>query len=174
MPRRYIFRTKRSWYASPLLIFLLAGAILSGLFVTQGFRRGEIQPLFLPTPTPTRIANSFAQEAETHFQAGALDAAIASYKDAIKVDPKNGRMYAELARILTYSTESLSTNTEKQARFDEALQASKQAVDLSPDDSTAFAIRAFTLDRYASFLRYVLLDQDQSSRVLTDGEQAVS
>jgi hypothetical protein len=67
-PQRYIFRRQQRWYSSPFYIFTLLVLILSGLFVTQGFRRGEIEPLFEPTPTPTRVAYSYAQEAETHFR----------------------------------------------------------------------------------------------------------
>src|SRR5512146_2639992 len=119
-PPRYIFRRQRRWYSSPIYIFSLAALIISGLFITQGFRRGEMKPLFLPTPTPTRIAGSFSQEAETHFQAGNLDAAIASYHEAINTNPNNGLLYAELARILTYSTESQTTDQEKEDRFKQA------------------------------------------------------
>ena len=174
MPPRYLFRKQTRWYSSPFAIFLLSGMIISVLFVTQGFRRGEIEPLFLPTPTPTRIPQSFAQEAETHFQAGNLNAAITSYQDAIAIDPENGRLYAEMARILTYSTETLTTTTEKQARFNLALEASENAVRLSPEDSTAFAVKAFTLDWYASFVRWILLDEDEATRLLIEAEQTVS
>src|SRR5512133_1362345 len=134
-PQRYIFRRTRRWYSSPFYIFTLAILIISGLFVTQGFRRGEVKPLFMPTPTPTRIANSYSMEAETHFQAGNLDAAIASYQEAITINPGNGRLYAELARILTYSTESQTTDTEKETRFKQALEAAQKAVKLAPEDS---------------------------------------
>jgi len=173
-PERYIFRRQPKWYSSPLLIFILTGMILSGLFVTQAFRRGDMKPLFMPTPTPTRVATSFEMEAETHFLAGNLDAAVASYEQAISVNSQNGRLYANLARILTYSTESLTTEVAKQERFNQALQAAERAVELSPDDSTAFAVRAFALDWYASFTNYILLDSEEGSRLLTEAEQAVS
>ncbi len=173
-PRRYIFRKQRVWVSSPFLMFVLLLSIMGGLFITQGFRRGDVKPLFMPTPTPTRVALSFANEAETHYKAGNLDAAIASYQEAISVDPENGRLYAEMAMIMTYSTQLKSTEREKQARFDQAIEAAEQAVLLSPDDSTAHAVRAFALDWYAGFVRYILLDPDQATRLLTDAEQAVS
>ena len=106
----------------------------------------------MPTPTPTRIATSFAMEAETHFQAGNLDAAIASYQQAIRSTRRTAACMPNLARILTYSTESHTTDKEKQERLEQAMAAAKQATELSPDDSTAFAVHAFTLDWYASFL----------------------
>jgi tetratricopeptide (TPR) repeat protein len=173
-PPRYIFRKQRRWYSSPLAVFFLSLTIIGGLFVTQGFRRGEVKPLFQATPTPTRIPESFALEAETHFSAGSLDAAIASYEEAIKTDPQNGRLYAELGRILTYSTESQTTQVAKQERFNQALEATQKAIELSPEDSTAFAVRAFALDWYASFNTYILLNPDEGARLLTEGEQAVS
>ncbi len=173
-PQRYIFRKQQQWYSSPLAIFVLVGMILGGLFVTQGYRRGEIKPMFLPTPTPTRIAGSFALEADTHFQAGNLDAAIQSYQDAINVDPQNGRLYAELARILTYSTESQTTDIAKQDRFELALKAANQAVVLSPDDSTAYAILGFTKDWYASFYHWIKQDNTESERLLVEADQAIS
>lgn len=173
-PQRYIFRRQQRWYSSPLYIFTLLVLILSGLFVTQGFRRGEIEPLFEPTPTPTRVAYSYALEAETHFQAGSLDEAVASYEQAIRIDPKNGRLYAEMARILTYSTETQTTDVEKQSRFDKAMEASQKAIELSPDDSTAWALRAFTLDWYASFTKYILRQESEGEKLLTEAEQAAA
>ncbi len=101
--------------------------ILSGLFVTQAFRRGDMKPLFLPTPTPTRVATSFEMEAETHFQAGNLDAAVASYQQAISVNPQNGRLYAKLARILTYSTESRATDKEKRSALEQAMAGGEES-----------------------------------------------
>jgi tetratricopeptide (TPR) repeat protein len=173
-PPRYIFRRQRRWYSSPIYVFSLVLLILAGLFVTQGFRRGEMKPLFQPTPTPTRVAYSYAQEAETHFRAGSLDAAIASYQEAIRIDPTNGRLYAEMARILTYSTESQSTEVEKQVRFDQAMEATQKAVELAPDDSTAWAVRAFTLDWYASFVKYILKEEKQGEKLLTEAEQSAA
>jgi len=173
-PRRYLFRRDRRWISSPLYVFTLLTLILSGLFITQGYRRQEIQPFFLPTPTPTRIAGSFAREAETHFQAGNLDAAIASYQEAISIDPENGRLYAELARILTYSTEMQTTAREKEERFKMALEAAEKAVEMAPEDSTAYAVLSFTLNWYSGFTTYILSDGDTGRKMMSDSEQAVT
>lgn len=174
MPPRYLFRRQRQWYSSPLYIFSLVLLIIGGLFVTQGFRRGEIKPLFLPTPTPTRIASSYSMEAETHFQAGNLDEAIAAYQEAILINPENGRLYAELARILTYSTESQITDKDKQARYDLAVQAAEKAIELSPEDSTAYAVHAFALNWNAGFVRYIQGDEARGMELLTMAEQSIN
>ncbi len=173
-PQRYIFRRRRLWFTSPLHVLVLATLIWGGLMVTQGFKRGDVKPLFEPTPTPTRIPQSFALEAETHFQAGNLDAAIASYQEAIVVNPDNGRLYAEMARILTYSTETQTTTPAKQARFNQAMEASQKAIELSPDDSTAYAVRAFVLDWYYGFTRYIIGDAEGAERLLLEAEQTVN
>ena len=126
-PQRYIFRRQRRWYSSPLLIFILVGVDPQRVVCYPGLPpRGDASRSFMPTPTPTRVASSFALEAETHFQAGNLDAAIASYQEAISINPQNGRLYAELARILTYSTESQTTDKEKQERFEQALAGGRR------------------------------------------------
>jgi tetratricopeptide (TPR) repeat protein len=173
-PQRYIFRQKQRWYSSPLLIFSLSALIISGLFVTQGYRRGEVKPLFLPTPTATRIASSFSQEAEMQFQSGNLDAAIASYQEAITINPDNGLLYAELARILTYSTESQTTDKEKEARFSQAVQAAEKATQLAPEDSTVFAVYAFALDWDAGFIKYIQGNDEAGSKMLTQAEQVIN
>lgn len=172
--RRFIFRRERRWFSSPFYVFLLVTMILGGLLITQGYRRQEIQPLFMPTTTPTRIAGSYAMEAQAHFQAGNLDAAIASYQQAIATDPNNGRLYAELARILTYSTGMQTTSKEKQERFQQALEAAEKAVTLAPDDSTVFAVQGFTLDWYAGFTMYILQDENEGSQLLSKAEQAIT
>jgi tetratricopeptide (TPR) repeat protein len=172
--RRYIFRHERRWFSSPLIIFILVAMILSGLLVAQGYNRQQIKPLFLPTPTPTRVSVSYASEADAHFQAGNLDAAISSYQQALTIDPQNGRLYAELARILTYSTETQTTDREKEDRFKQALEAADQAVAVAPDDSTAHAVRAFTLDWYAGFTTYIQQKKDEGAQMLGDAEQAIA
>jgi len=113
-------------------------------------------------------------EAETHFQAGNLDAAIASYQEAIATNPSNGQLHAELARILTYSTESQTTDKEKEARFQQALQAAEKAIQLEPENSTAYAVHAFVLDWYASFVRLIQKDEAEGVKMLTQAEQSIN
>lgn len=127
-------------------MFLWVVMILGGIWLLQQLDRGNIQPLFQDTPVPTRSSESFALEGDANFSAGRLDAAIQAYREAVRVDPNNAATWSKLARIQTYSSAFLITNPEKKARLLEALESARKAVELAPDDSTAHAILAFTLD----------------------------
>ena len=112
----------------------------------QQINRGNIQPLFLPTPTPTRSTDSYVLEGEANFTAGNLDAAIQAYLQAVRVNPNDAQTWGKLARVQTYSSAFLITNEEKKRRLLQALESANKAVELAPDDSTVHAIRAFTHD----------------------------
>lgn len=130
--------------------------ILGVVAILLQVRNGTIKPLFMPTPTPTRTVQSYTMEAQAYFAAGKLDDpntdqdAVGTYKLATHVDPKNAQLWAELARIQTYSYALLSTDAERSTRLQEALASADQAVQLAPDDSTVRAIHAFVLDWNAS------------------------
>ncbi len=144
-------------------VMLLLGLILAGIWLLLAFDRGQVEPLFLPTPTPTRTANSYFLEAQAYFQAGKLDApdppqplppnpdAIDTYQRALEIDPNNALAWAEKARIQTYSITMLSSDGERRARLREAMESIQKAVELNPDDSTIHAINAFVLDWNASY-----------------------
>ncbi len=98
-------------------------------------RRDQIISPFVPTPTPTRVAASYFQEAQAYFDSGKLDDpsnatpgpnvpkindAIDAYQAALAEDPNNASAWAELARIQTYSSNMLRNDTERLARLDEA------------------------------------------------------
>ena len=76
---KFIFRRQRS-RSNPYRILGLLVMIVVGLFVYREFDEGRIISPFSPTPTPTRTLDSYAMEAETHFQAGNIEAAIAAYQ----------------------------------------------------------------------------------------------
>jgi tetratricopeptide (TPR) repeat protein len=127
-------------------MFLWVVMLLGGVWILQQVNRGEIQPLFLPTPLPTRAPASYLEEGDAHFTAGNLTAAILAYQEALRLNPNDAQTWAKLARIQTYSSAFLITNDEKKARLREALDSATKAVELAPEDSMARAIRAFTLD----------------------------
>ncbi len=147
---------------NPYRLMLWISLILIGVWLLLGIQGGRVEPLFEPTPTPTRTADSYIQEAEAYFQAGKLYDpdpplptppsydAIDTYQRALEIDPSNASAWAELARIQTYSTTMLSNDADRLQRLDEALQSINRAVELNPEDSTIRAVRAFVLDWYAS------------------------
>ena len=76
----------------------------------MGLQRGEIISPMEPTPTPTRIAELYFQEAQAYIEAGRLDDpsvlttntdipvvndAIDAYKAALQMDETNARAWAE-------------------------------------------------------------------------------
>lgn len=143
-PRRRLFhrRSENNVYR----MFAWAILIIAGLWIFYGVERGTVTPVGQPEPTPTRRAESYASEAQAHFTAGNLDAAITAYRNASKIDPSNAAVLAELARIQTYSSALKTTVEERREVLTEALRTIDQAKALAPDDSTVAAIRAFVLD----------------------------
>ena len=143
-PRRPLFNRKPQ--SNVYRMFLWVVLLLGGVWMLQQLNQGDIQPLFLPTPTPTRTTDSYILEGDANFTAGNLDAAIRAYRNAVEVNPNDAQSWAKLARIQTYSSAFLITNEEKKARLLEALDSATKATELAPDDSTVHAIRAFSLD----------------------------
>jgi tetratricopeptide (TPR) repeat protein len=141
--------------------------ILGGVWLFLQLQRGEIEPLFLPTPTPTRTANSYLMEAEALFMAGDIEGAVTAYREAVKMEP-DARVLAELARIQAYSSSLLSTDAERFDRLEEALQSIDQAIQLNPDDSQVLGVRAFVLDWYA---HNRLVDPERSRSLLNEAER---
>ena len=167
-PRRPLFNRKPQ--SNIYRMFLWVILILIFIWMLQQMNKGEIQPLFLPSPTPTRAADSYALEGDANFTAGKLDAAILAYQEALRVAPNSAETWSKLARIQTYSSEFLITNPEKKARLLEALESARKAVELAPDDSTAHAILAFTLDWNANSIIYSD-DLQQVQKFLVEAEQ---
>jgi tetratricopeptide (TPR) repeat protein len=143
-PRRPLFSRKPQ--SNVYRMFLWVLMLLGGIWMLQQINKGEIKPLFLATPTPTRTTGSYILEGDANFTSGKLSAAITAYQEAVRVNPNDARTWSKLARIQTYSSAFLITNPEKKARLLEALDSANKAVELAPEDSTVLAIRAFVLD----------------------------
>ncbi|HEY5729333.1 MAG TPA: tetratricopeptide repeat protein [Anaerolineales bacterium] len=167
-PRRPLFNRKPQ--SNIYRMFLWVVMILVFIWMLQQMNKGDIQPLFLATPTPTRAADSYALEGDANFTAGKLDAAILAYQEAVRVDPGNAQIWSKLARIQTYSSAFLITNEQKKERLLTALESARKAVELAPDDSTAHAILAFALDWNADSSIYKD-DLQQVQKFLVEAEQ---
>jgi tetratricopeptide (TPR) repeat protein len=153
--------------SNPYIIMVLLVLIVLTFTIISGLLKGDVQPLFMPTPTPTRTTNSFFIEGETHFSAGNLDAAIDAFKKAAELDPQNPDPLIELARIQTYSSALLTTDAERKQRLSEALESIDRAKELAPTDSVVLAVRAFVLDWNSNPL---LVDDDTAEDLLNKAE----
>lgn len=161
-----LFR-KRRHRSNIYHILILVVLIVFFSTLLTGLVKGDVEPLFMPTPTPTRSTHSFVVEGQTHFAAGDLDSAIAAFKKATELDPDDPETFTELARIQTYSSNLLTTDAERQARLDEALASIDRAKELAPDSSEVLAVRAFVLDWRSNPL---LVDAETSEDYLNEAE----
>jgi len=163
---RYLFRPRRR--TNPIKIYFLVFFILIGAFIFREVQAGEIQKPFLPTPTPTRTANSFATEGETYFLGGDIALAIEAYGQATRLEPNNSQVWSELARIQTYSSNLLTTDAQKKQRLEEAIQSAETAVQVNAEDSSAYAILALAYDWYAN----PVYSGEEAATYLLKAEQA--
>ncbi len=95
---------KRRRRSNPWLIGLLLVAIGVVIYINLNVIP-TIPPPFVPTPTPTRSPQSFADEAENYLAEGRIGLAKESYIAAIKADPQDITNYLTLARLQIYSGE---------------------------------------------------------------------
>jgi tetratricopeptide (TPR) repeat protein len=124
-----------------LLLILLGVVVLYLRYVTR-----DLEPLFLPEPTPTRTSQSFAEEGKTYFSAGDLARAVEAYQRAVALAPQDSQLLADLARIQTYYSAQLASAEERAAQLTEARASVDAAVASNPDNAYAHAIRAFAYD----------------------------
>ena len=153
---------------NPYRIFILLILIMGGIWLIMQVEQGNITRPFTPTPTPTRVAQSYALEGDAQFEAGQLDAAITAYQEATRVDPTNAEVWAKLARIQVYSSVQQTTDDQQRGRLQDGLASIDKAVELAPDDSSVHAIRAFVLDWNANA---ALFGEDQAADYLLEAEQ---
>ena len=137
-------RRSKPYFAILILIF-----ILGGLFVLKAMQQGDIEPMFQPTPIPTRTAENYSQEGETYFIAGNLEKSMEAYNQALVLEPDNAAIWAEIARIQTYASSTMTTDAQRFAQMEVALESINKAVEIAPDNSEVRAIRGLVLDWYA-------------------------
>src|SRR3972149_1250928 len=104
-----------------------------GVTLTRMVEAGRVKPLFLPTPTSTRPASSHAAVGRPSFDAGNLEQAIGSFGAAVDLKPDDSGLWAELARVQTYSSELQSTFQKRIQRLAGARASLDQAVEGNPD-----------------------------------------
>ena len=138
---RSIFKSRGPIFTS-LSAALLALIMLNLIALNN---KEKIQAFILPTPFPTRNANSYLLEGQAFFMAGNLQGAIDAYQDALDIDPENVEVLTELARLQVYSSKLL-TPQDSHVRLEEAMESIELAASLEPDNSHVQAIRALVYD----------------------------
>jgi tetratricopeptide (TPR) repeat protein len=132
--------------SNPWRILIYLALIAGGVLLTRMVETGRVKRPLSPTPVPTRSSRSFSEEGKAFFSAGDMGSAIEAFEQAVNVDPDNGRLWAELARIQTYSSE-LETNYERRRiKLDAAITSIDLAAVLAPEDSFVHAVKAFVYD----------------------------
>ena len=175
--KRPIFRRRDE--SNVYRMFLWVVLILGGIWLIRSVQVGDVKPLFLPTATSTRFAQSYANEGDALFTAGKLEdsksedgtltspGAITAFREAAEVDPNNAKVWADLSRIQTYSTALLVKQADVLIRLDEAIASAEKAVEMNPDDSYAHAVYAFSLNWKASYIS----DNRERQALLTKSER---
>ena len=158
---------KRKRRSSPWLVAFLMVAIGFMVYLNV-YVIPTVPPPFVPTATPTRNPQSFAQEAETYLAEGRIGMAKEAFQAAIKADPQELSNYLTLARLQLNSGEyeAARVNAENALLLDktkpeafallawtkaymgEYLEAEadvKVAIDLDPNHAMSHAVYAFTL-----------------------------
>ncbi|MFN8411994.1 MAG: tetratricopeptide repeat protein [Anaerolineales bacterium] len=165
--KKAIFRRRNESNVYRMFFWLIL--ILGGVWLIRSVERGEVKPLFQATPTPTRVAASYTEEGDALFISGNVEGAIAAYREAAKVDPTNGEVFAQLARIQTYSSALIVSDADIKARLADALDSAQKAVEVAPDDSYAHAVYSFVLDWNAN--PTLLTDKRDVQKFLNQAEQ---
>lgn len=129
-------RSRPNWFRIILLSLLVLAASYVNRFVVA-----EIEPLGVPSPTPTISAETLIAEGESLFKQGKLIPAIDAYKRAIVSEPDNPATRIMLARILVFA-----------GQYKEAQTSAEDALLLNPDNSMAFAVRAWALSFQGEYL----------------------
>lgn len=86
-----------------ILLFILGTAVVGFLTANASDIRDAIVPT--PTPEPTRTAASYAISASLYQNDGDYERAIASYENAITLNPENWHYYTDLIRLLTFASD---------------------------------------------------------------------
>ena len=135
---KFTFKKKKRDRHGRIVIYLVL--IIIGLYIIRQRQTEVISAPFVPTPTATRSALSFVQEAEAYFSSGKIAEAIESYKLATTADSSVSDYWIELSRLQVYDNNP-----------SEALTSADTAIALDEENSMAHAVRALALDWLGEF-----------------------
>lgn len=157
---KWNLRKKRK-RSNPWRILLLLILIAIVVFFWQTYVP-TAQPLFIPTPTPTRSAASFVLEGENLFKAGKLEAAEQAYLEAITADPRESAHYIELARVRVFA-----------GKYAEAENSARDALVIDSDSALAHAMLGWSLDFKASVSKDSLEGETLLAEALAEVERSL-
>jgi len=126
---------RRKHRSSPVRVLILLLLIAASAYFYALIRQEKVERPFVPTPTPTRSALSFAGEAEDLYLQGKLSQAIAAYEKAIALDPGDVSLYIPMVRLLTI-----------EERTFEAVQYGRKVIKMAPEDARAWAALGMAYD----------------------------
>lgn len=129
-------RSRPNWFR----IIVLSLIVLAAAYINR-FVVADIEPLGVPSPTPTISAETLIAEAQSLFDQGKLLPAIDTYQQAIVSQPDNPATHIMMARVLVFA-----------GKYQEAQTAAEDALLLNPDNSMAFAVRAWALSFQGEYL----------------------
>jgi len=167
VPKRKPLFRKDIRKTNPYSVAGMLAVIILLVMVLRGLNQGEINPLFMPAPTPTRTLDSYAEEGSVYFGAGDLEKAIEAYQQAVTLVPNDAQLRAELARILVCSSTRSTNDQDRIDRLEEALAMANSAVDLAEEDSMVHAVKAFALN----WLAGNQTTPEERTALLTQAEQ---
>jgi tetratricopeptide (TPR) repeat protein len=117
-------RPRVNFFRIAVLLTLIAAAVYVNQVIVP-----QTPPLFLPTATPTRDPASYVTDAQAEFEAGKINQAIESYKQAIKANANDAANYLALAKLQIYNSD-----------YSAGLENAQNAMLLDPNNSNAAAL----------------------------------
>ncbi len=129
-------RKRPNWFMIILLSLLVLGGATFNRYVMV-----DIQPIGVPTSTPTRPPESYLTEAKDLFTQGKLSQSITAYQQAIAARPDDSSIYVEMARVQVWA-----------GKYADAQESAEKALLLNNNNALAHGVRAWALDFQGNYL----------------------
>ena len=131
----------KSQRSNPFRVILLL-AVIGLVIYANKVVVPTIPDLFALTPTPTRPPESYITDAQSLESQGKLTMAMAAYKQAIEVDPKNPSNYLSLCRLEIYT-----------GNYADAVIQAENALLLNSKNDQAMALRGWALSFTGDYIK---------------------